>query len=55
MRAAPVGAYFADDPQRTAAEAAHTAAIAHGHPEGEAGASAVAAEAALAWVLACAG
>ena len=42
MRAAPVGAYFADNPERAAAEARQSAIVTHAHPEGVAGAIAVA-------------
>jgi ADP-ribosylglycohydrolase len=42
MRAAPVGAYFFDDYERTAREADHSANVTHAHPEGRAGAIAVA-------------
>ena len=48
MRVAPVGAYFADDPDRAAHEAQHSAVITHAHPEGQAGAIAVAVAAATA-------
>jgi ADP-ribosylglycohydrolase len=46
MRAAPIGAYFADDLPRAAAEARRSAEVTHAHPEGQAGAMAVAAAAA---------
>jgi ADP-ribosylglycohydrolase len=46
MRVAPLGAYFADDPARAAAQAARSAVVTHAHPEGVAGAVAVAAAAA---------
>jgi ADP-ribosylglycohydrolase len=49
MRAAPVGAYFADDLARVAAEAARSAVVTHAHPDGIAGAVAVALAAALVW------
>ena len=49
MRVAPVGAYFADDLERAAAEARLSAEVTHAHPEGQAGAIAVAVAAALAW------
>ena len=49
MRVAPVGAYFADDFQRVADEAARSAEVTHAHPEGIAGAVAVAIAAAWAW------
>jgi ADP-ribosylglycohydrolase len=42
MRAAPVGAYFADDLERIAIEARRSAEVTHAHPEGIAGAVAVA-------------
>ncbi|SFJ91730.1 ADP-ribosylglycohydrolase [Streptomyces pini] len=48
MRAAPLGAWFAGDPERAAAEAAASAAVTHAHPEGVAGAVAVAVAASLA-------
>jgi ADP-ribosylglycohydrolase len=42
MRVAPLGAYFADDISRLIDEAAKSAAVTHTHPEGIAGAIAVA-------------
>jgi len=42
MRVAPLGAYFADDPDRAAHEATRAAEVTHRHPEGVAGAVAVA-------------
>jgi ADP-ribosylglycohydrolase len=48
MRAAPIGAWFADDPARAAEEARRSAVVTHAHPDGIAGAIAVAAAAALA-------
>ena len=48
MRAAPVGAYFAGDLERVTAEARRSAEITHAHPEGQAGAIAVAVAAAWA-------
>jgi ADP-ribosylglycohydrolase len=48
MRVAPLGAYFADDPERAAAEAAASAEVTHSHPEARAGAVAVAVAASLA-------
>ena len=48
MRAAPLGAYFADDLEQVAAEAAKSAEVTHAHPEGQAGAIATAIAAALA-------
>ncbi|MDI2130627.1 ADP-ribosylglycohydrolase family protein [Yinghuangia seranimata] len=47
MRVAPLGAWFADDPSRAATEAARSAQVTHTHPEGVAGAIAVAVGAAL--------
>lgn len=46
-RVAPLGAWFAGDPARAAAEALKAAAVTHAHAEGRAGAAAVAAMAAL--------
>jgi ADP-ribosylglycohydrolase len=48
MRAAPVGAYFADDPAAAADNARQAAAVTHAHAEGQAGAVAVALAAAAA-------
>lgn len=48
MRVAPLGAWFAPDLPRAAAEAAAQAAVTHAHPEGQAGAVAVAVAAAQA-------
>lgn len=48
MRVAPLGAYFADDVDRAAAEGAASAEVTHTHEEGVAGAVAVAVAAALA-------
>lgn len=48
MRVAPLGAYFAGDPGRAAAEAALSAEVTHSHPDGVAGAVVVAVAAALA-------
>jgi ADP-ribosylglycohydrolase len=48
MRVAPLGAYFADDPARAAAEAARQAAVTHAHSEAAAGAIAIAVAAAWA-------
>src|SRR3954471_24109856 len=42
MRAAPIGAYFADDYPRTAFEAKMSAEVTHAHPDGQTGAMAVA-------------
>jgi ADP-ribosylglycohydrolase len=47
MRAAPIGGYFSGDPERAAREARLSAMITHAHPEGQAGAMAVAAAAAI--------
>ncbi len=47
MRAAPIGAYFYDDLRRAAREAARSAEVTHAHPEGQAGAMAVAVAAAV--------
>jgi ADP-ribosylglycohydrolase len=49
MRAAPVGAYFADDLDSVVEEAARSAEVTHAHPEGIAGAVSVAVAATLAW------
>ncbi|MBA4149602.1 MAG: ADP-ribosylglycohydrolase family protein [Verrucomicrobia bacterium] len=49
MRVAPVGAYFADDLEKVAAEAELSALVTHTHPEGVAGTIAVAIAAATAW------
>ncbi len=49
MRVAPLGAYFADDVATAATEAVRSAEVTHAHPEGIAGAVAVAVAAALAW------
>jgi ADP-ribosylglycohydrolase len=49
MRAAPVGAYFADDYQRVVAEARASAEVTHAHPDGQTGA--VAAALAAAWMV----
>jgi ADP-ribosylglycohydrolase len=49
MRIAPLGAYFAEDLKRCAAEARASAVVTHAHPEGAAGAIAVAIGAAMAW------
>ncbi len=48
MRAAPVGAFFADNLERVTKEAKLSAAVTHAHPEGQAGAVGVAVAAALA-------
>ncbi|MGH8079003.1 MAG: ADP-ribosylglycohydrolase family protein [Lysobacter sp.] len=49
MRAAPIGAYFSDDLDNVARQAALSAEVTHHHPEGVAGAVAVAVAAAHAW------
>lgn len=50
MRVAPLGAYFADEPDETViAQARASAEVTHGHVEGQAGAIAVALAAAYAW------
>jgi len=48
MRVAPIGGFFSDDPERAAQEAQLSAVVTHAHPEGQAGAMAVAVAAALA-------
>jgi ADP-ribosylglycohydrolase len=48
MRSAPIGAYFADDPDMVAAQATRAAEVTHAHAEGISGAVAVAVAAALA-------
>ncbi len=48
MRAAPIGGFFSGDPERAAGEARLSAMVTHAHPEGQAGAMAVAAAAAIA-------
>lgn len=49
MRAAPIGAYFADDLNRVVEQAALSAQVTHAHPEGVAGTIAVAVAAGVAW------
>ena len=51
MRVAPLGAYFAEDLERCAEEARISSGVTHTHPEGVAGAIAVAIAAAVAWQL----
>jgi ADP-ribosylglycohydrolase len=51
MRVAPLGAWFADDLDRAAAQAAKSALPTHRHPEGAAGAIAVAVATAVSWQL----
>jgi len=48
MRVAPLGGYYAGDPARAAHEACRSAEVTHAHPEGQIGAMAVAAAAAIA-------
>ena len=48
MRAAPIGGYYAGDPGRAAHEGCRSAEITHAHTEGQVGAMAVAAAAAIA-------
>ncbi len=48
MRVAPLGAFFADDLDQAIAQAARSAEVTHAHPEGQAGAVAIAVAAALA-------
>ena len=49
MRVAPIGGYFADDLERVVSEARASAIPTHAHPDGQAGAIAVAVAAAMAW------
>jgi ADP-ribosylglycohydrolase len=49
MRAGPLGAYFAGDPRSVVAHARASAEVTHGHPDGQAGAIAVALAAAFVW------
>ena len=51
MRVAPLGAYFADDLERSAEEARASSLVTHTHPEGVAGTIAIAVAAASAWQL----
>jgi len=48
MRAAPIGGFFHNNPTRAASEAQRSAVITHAHPEGQAGAIAVAVAASIA-------
>jgi ADP-ribosylglycohydrolase len=48
MRVAPVGAFFAGDPERASKEARLSAVVTHAHPEGQAGAVAAAVAASMA-------
>jgi ADP-ribosylglycohydrolase len=52
MRAAPIGAYFAPDLAAVIGNARASAEPTHAHPDGQAGAIAVAVAAALAWQMA---
>jgi ADP-ribosylglycohydrolase len=49
MRVGPVGAYFADDLAAVVEQARRSAEVTHAHPDGQAGAIAVAVAAAQAW------
>ena len=49
MRVAPLGAYFADDLDEVVRQARASAEVTHAHPDGQAGAVAVAIAAAVAW------
>lgn len=49
MRVAPLGSYFADDLDAVVEEARRSAIVTHAHPEGQAGAIAVAVAAAVIW------
>lgn len=51
MRVAPIGAYFADDLQKVVEQSRLSAEITHIHPEGIAGAIAIAVATAVAWDL----
>jgi len=51
MRVAPLGAYFADDPDRIAEQASLSSVPTHTHPEAVAGAVAVAVATGLAWQM----
>lgn len=51
MRVAPLGAFFADDPDAVVENAHRSAEVTHAHPEGITGAIAVALAAAWAWRL----
>jgi ADP-ribosylglycohydrolase len=51
MRAGPIGAYFADDFDEVVENARASALVTHAHPEGQAGAIAVAIAAAQAWSM----
>jgi len=49
MRVAPLGAFFADDLEEVVRQAKDSAEVTHAHPDGQAGAVAVAIAAAIAW------
>ncbi len=49
MRVAPLGAYFADDLEEVVRQAKASAEVTHAHPDGQAGAIAIAIAAAVAW------
>lgn len=49
MRVAPLGAYFAKEPERAASEAEASSVVTHTHPEGIAGTIATAVAASAAW------
>jgi ADP-ribosylglycohydrolase len=49
MRVAPLGGYFAENPERAAREAQASAIVTHTHPEGVAGTVATAVAASMAW------
>jgi len=51
MRSAPIGGYFADDLDEVVEHAGASAEPTHAHPDGQAGAVAVAVAAALAWQM----
>jgi ADP-ribosylglycohydrolase len=51
MRVAPLGAYFAEDLEHCVEQARASSLVTHTHPEGVAGAIAVAVAAAIAWQL----
>jgi ADP-ribosylglycohydrolase len=55
MRAAPIGGYFCDDFEEVVRQARASAAPTHAHPDGQAGAIAVALAAAVAWQMGHAG
>lgn len=51
MRVAPIGAYFAGEPDAAAEHARASAEVTHAHPDGQAGAVAVAVATASAWEM----